>query len=372
MKHLAVRRLGHGQGRNGRARGVLARITLRRQHHAQRRARIPVGLDLIQPAIERRLDQVHQVRAQTHHDRLRFRITQAAIELQHPRRAVDVDHEPGVQKTGVGRAVGGQGRNGGLDHLRHDAGVDVRRDHRRRRIRAHAAGVGAQIAVVACLVVLRGGQRQDVTAVDHDDETGLLADQEVLHHHARPGTAKRTLAQHGAHGGFGFVAPVGDHHALAGRQTVGLDHHRQRTCANVRQRGGQILEGLVGGGRNGVPAQELLGVGLGTLQLRGGLARPEAAPAGGGEGVHHTGHQRAFRADHGQIDRLALRKRQQARHVLAGDGDVAHLRLGGRPRIAGRDVNALDAWRLRQFPSQGVLAAAGTNHQNFHGSSSSR
>ena len=54
------------------------------------------------------------------------------------------------------------------------------RDHRRGRVRAHAAGVGAVVAVVAPLVILRRRQRQDVLAVRHHDEAGFLARQEFL------------------------------------------------------------------------------------------------------------------------------------------------------------------------------------------------
>src|SRR2546430_17480442 len=67
------------------------------------------------------------------------------------------------------------------------SGVQRRGDYRRRRIGAHAAGVGSAITVVAALVILRAGERQAVRAVRHDDEARLLAGQELLDHHLAAG-----------------------------------------------------------------------------------------------------------------------------------------------------------------------------------------
>ena len=53
--------------------------------------------------------------------------------------------------------------------------VHLGRHHRRRRVGAHAAGVGAAVAVEDALVVLARGERQHVLAVHHHDEARLLA-----------------------------------------------------------------------------------------------------------------------------------------------------------------------------------------------------
>src|SRR3546814_19892171 len=71
------------------------------------------------------------------------------------------------------------------DDLAQDPLLDLRRDHRRRRVRAHATGVGAGVAVADALVVLRGRHRQREAAVDHRDEAGFLAVEELFDHHAR-------------------------------------------------------------------------------------------------------------------------------------------------------------------------------------------
>ena len=117
-------------------------------------------LDRVQAAVERRLAQHRQIALQTHHDGLRLRIAEPAVELDDVRRPVRRNHDAGVQKSRVRHSVGGQSANRGLDHLTHDAGMDFRRGHGSRRVGAHAAGVGSAVAVVEALVVLRGRQRQ--------------------------------------------------------------------------------------------------------------------------------------------------------------------------------------------------------------------
>ncbi len=77
----------------------------------------------------------------------------------------------------------------GRDHLAHDARMHRRRDDRRRRIGAHAARVGAAVAIAEPLVILARRERQRVRAVGHHDEARLLAVEEVLDDDARAGRA---------------------------------------------------------------------------------------------------------------------------------------------------------------------------------------
>ena len=128
-----------------------------------------------------------------------------------------------------------------------------------------------------------------------------------------------------------------DDHALAGGQAVGLDDDRRALPAHPVGVEGLARERRIGRGGNAVALQEFLGEGLGAFELRGGLARPEAAQAGGGEGVDDADHQRAFGADDGEADLLGLGERHEAGDVLGGDVDVAHARLGGGAGVAGRD-----------------------------------
>src|SRR5690606_13183160 len=111
----------------------------------------------------------------------------------------------GIEEAGVDVAFLGHAAHGRPDHLVHHALVHVRGHHRGRGVGAHAAGVRAGVGVADALVVLAGGHGQHVVAVDHDDEAGFLAVEELLDHHARTGVAEGVAGEHVTHRGFGFL-----------------------------------------------------------------------------------------------------------------------------------------------------------------------
>src|SRR5690606_17204283 len=112
---------------------------------------------------------------------------EAAVEFQYLGRAVSGNHHPGVEEAGVDIAFVRHAAHGGIDHLVHDARFDLGGDHRGRGVGTHAAGIGALVAIVAGLVILGRGHRQDILAIHHADEAGFFAHQELLHHHPAAG-----------------------------------------------------------------------------------------------------------------------------------------------------------------------------------------
>ena len=121
---------------------------------------------------------------QAQHHRLGFRIAEAAVELDDFGVTGFVDHQAGIEETGVHVAFIRHAAHGWPDHQVHDALVDVGGDNGRRGVGTHAAGVRATVAVADALVVLAGGHRQYVLAVDHHDKTGFLAVEELLDDYA--------------------------------------------------------------------------------------------------------------------------------------------------------------------------------------------
>src|SRR5688572_5361176 len=97
VEHLAGQLRSHIQALDDVAFADLVRITLGREHHAERRAGVPFGLDLVQPAIERGLAELHEIALHAHHDGLGFGVAEAAVVFEHVGRAVRVDHDAGVQ-----------------------------------------------------------------------------------------------------------------------------------------------------------------------------------------------------------------------------------------------------------------------------------
>ena len=214
-------------------------------------------------------------------------------------------------------------------------------------------------------MVLRGGKRQDVTAVGHDDEARFLAGEEFLDHHLVSGGAELP-AEHRLCGADRLRDRVGDDHPLAARQTARLHHQRGALRAHPVLIESVAAEG--GGARRGntVAAQELLGEGLRALEPRCIAARSEAAESRRGEGVDDAGDERRFRSDDRQIDALGTRELYQRGSVLGGDADIAHPRLGGRAAVAGRHQHLADACRGGAFPGERVLATASTDDQYLH------
>jgi len=211
---------------------ILIRIALSCHHHPERDAGIPANLGTLQSVVERRFAKIDQVAVQPHQNRLGLGIAEAAVEFEHVGSTVCRDHEPGVQKSGVGSTVCREASERRPDHLGHDALMQCRCDQRGGRIGAHAARIGAKVAVEPSLVILGRGKRNDLEAACHDDEADLFTLDEFLDDDASAGRAEAPV-EHRPGGCDGCVMSLANHHSLAGCETVGLDHQRHRLCPNV-------------------------------------------------------------------------------------------------------------------------------------------
>mmetsp|Transcript_5856 Transcript_5856/g.23004 ORF Transcript_5856/g.23004 Transcript_5856/m.23004 type:complete len:376 (+) Transcript_5856:1309-2436(+) len=346
------------------------RVTLGREHDAQRDAAVPLRLDLVQRAVGRVHQQLEEVALEPHHDGLGLGVAHAGVELDGARLAVLIDHQPGVQEAGEGMPVAGHAGDGRLDDLVHDLGMHIGRDDGRRRIGAHAAGVGAFVAVQQALVVLAGGQRDDVLTVAHDDEAGLLAGEEVLDDDARAagvvGHAELVVFEDPRDRLVGLIQGHRDDDALASRQAVGLDDDGRTAAVDVGMGRCRVGEGLVGRGRDAVALHEVLGEGLGAFELGGGLGRAEDAQAACAELVDHARRQRRFRADHGQRDLVLGGKIGQRLDVRRRDGHVAQPLIPRGAAVAWRDEDLADPLALCQLPGQGMFTAAVADDEDSH------
>ena len=128
----------------------------------------------------------------------------------------------------------------------------LRVDPGHRRVAAHAACVRALVAVEDALVVLRGRERHGALAVAEREQRELLALEELLEHHL--GVAEALLGEEHVERRARLALVLGDDHALARGQHVGLQHGRVG-------RAGEVLGGLVAvaeqhvrGGRHARPS----------------------------------------------------------------------------------------------------------------------
>ena len=274
------------------------------------------------------------------------------------------DHEAGVEEAGVADAVGGHALNGRADDFAHDLGVNVRRDDGSRGVGAHAARVGTLVGVKKTLVVLGGGHRKNVFAVDHHDEGGFLAVEEVLDHDAGAGVAEGVAFEHHVDRVMGFLFGHGDDYALAGGKAISLDDDRSALAADVGVGGFGIREGFVVGRRNIVTLHEGLGEVLGAFELRGGLRRAEDAQAGGAELVDDAGGERGFGTHDREGDVVALDEFDQL--VDVGDRKVFKTGRQGRAGIAGSHENFGHAIALSEAPGESVFTTAVANNEKVH------
>src|SRR5262245_42773736 len=114
----------------------------------------------------------------------------------------------------------------------------------------------------------------------------------------------------------------------------------------------------------GVPHQ-FLGEGLARFNLGGGLCGPENLQSRLLKGIDDTLGERIFGANHRQTDRLPLCKPNQTIKIIGFEREICSLKGGaGIPR---RTEDLIHAWRLSEFPNQGMFAAAFADDEYFHG-----
>ena len=122
-----------------------------------------------------------------------------------------------------------------------------------------------------------------------------------------------------------------------------------------------------GGGHPGC-GHDLFGEGLAALDPGGGGAGAKGGYASGHKGVDDPLGERVIRADHHEVDPLALGKIHQRLEVVQREGDVlAEAACAG---VAGHAEQPGKAGRTSDLPGQGVLAAARSDQQHMHKESS--
>ena len=153
----------------------------------------------------------------------------------------------------------------------------------------------------------------------------------------------------------------GDDDALAGGKAVGLDDDWGALLLDVVAGCFGIGEDFVLSCRDAVLLHEILGEGLGALDLGCEFARAKGLDAGLVHGIDDAIRQGDFRADDDEVDGLLLGELDEGFVVADVDvsdalGDISHA------RIARHSVELRCLRRLREFPGQRVLAATGTDH----------
>ena len=169
------------------------------------------------------------------------------------------------------------------------------------------------------------------------------------------GVAEAGAGELGPHVVLGVDEVVGDQHALAGGEAVGLDHPRRRQRPQEVEGGLDVGEGAVGGGGHAGGGHHLLHPRLRALEAGAVGARAEDQPrrrrAGGRRGPSTSG------ASGPTTTRSARRARS-----IGGTG-VQAMPAAAMPGLPGRDDHLGGAG---QHVGQGVLPPPGPDDDDLH------
>ena len=209
-------------------------------------------------------------------------------------------------------------------------------------------------------MVLRGAERQGCRAVAEREDARLLAEQASLDHDLGAGFAREQSVDHRQR----LLDAARDDHPLAGREPVGLHDDRRALPPDMGTGRFGLAEAREGGRRDAEFVGEILREALRAFELGRGCRRPEGPDPSRRQIVDEAGHQRRFRPDHHEVDRLAAAERDDRRVV----GDVERdIRPAGRGAgIAGRN-HETPAERARgDRPSESMFAPAGADEKDVH------
>ena len=182
----------------------------------------------------------------------------------------------------------------------------------------------------------------------------VVADQRQDHHH-------HVFAHADAVG----VGDLGDGHALACGESVGLDDDGELLIREIGLRRRGIVEARIGGGRNAGTRAEILGEALGAFEPRGSLRRSEHLYAFSFEIVGEPGDERRLGADHHEANLLLLAEAGDRRMVAQFEGD--DLGDPGDAGITRRAIEPAEKRTLLELPGERVLPppAAYQQHVQF-------
>ena len=165
-----------------------ARVAARREDHRHRIfARQHRRSDFGEAAGRHRVQQFGEIALDQRHDRLALGIAEADIIFDELG-SVGRKHQPGIKHAAKRRSCGGERPRRGEHDFVHRTFLQLRREHRCRRVGAHPTGIGTGIAFTDALMVLSRGQRHCGVAVHEREQARFLTLQKFFDHqrHHRP------------------------------------------------------------------------------------------------------------------------------------------------------------------------------------------
>ena len=166
------------------------------------------------------------------------------------------------------------------------------------------------------------------------------------------------------HGGTRLLESLRDNNTLSGCKAVGLHHDGQASVLEPEVcllRRGAFPKG---GGRNPIGLEESLRVSLAGLQSGIRSVGADNLQTSLTKHIDDAKAERNFRTDERQIDLLLLRKIQKFPIVFRRNRNQPS--LTGNATISGSGIDLPNLWISRKSIDDRVLAAAGSDDENFH------
>jgi hypothetical protein len=204
---------------------------------------------------------------------LGFGIAETHIVFDEPW-PIRANHQTGEKDAFVGRAHRRHSFERGRDDRPHDAFAHPRIHDGRRRIGAHAPGIGAAIAFARALVVVGGSKLHCPRTIAKREKRNLLAVEKILDEDILPRLAK-FARKHQVDRGFRLRDARRHGDALARREAIGLDDNRRAFAAHISLAEHGISKARVGGGWDFEAGAKILGKNFGAFEAGGGFAWTE-------------------------------------------------------------------------------------------------
>ena len=259
MEHLNVGQFRSVfQAANNESLFVVAGIALRRHNDGAGGAFVPFKLDFVQTLFGNGVYDEGDVRLQTHHQRLTFRVAESDVVFQNLGLTV-FNHQAGVENAleidvVFVQRVQRRNENFGDDRLH-----DFRRYQRSRGVSSHSAGVRTFVVVVGAFVVLSWGQNSQRFAVCNCQNACLFAFEQVFNKEGVARIAELFVSRDFFNRFQRFLTVFADDYAFPRRQPVRLNDARR-----VRFSAEQIVDSALSVGkrlevcgRDGAVAQNL-------------------------------------------------------------------------------------------------------------------
>jgi exodeoxyribonuclease VII large subunit len=310
--------------------------------------------------------QGRQIAGIAHHQHLTFGIAKAAVILDQFW-TFSGQHQSGEQDAAIGHVLHRHHFDGRLDNLSHHPRFKFGGQHGGGRISAHAAGIGAGIALSNALMILGRTKGDNGTAIGKGKEAGFLAFHKFLDDNAGACIAKAP-AEHVLQRSKSFVMAFGNDHTFARGQAVRL---YDIGWFEVGQAGngfclvGIMLIGCCGDiGR----AANFLGEAFGAFQLCCLCRWSEYGNVGHGQAIGQTINQGCFGANDDKADVMVGTKADDSGMIFDIQPDQnSHF---CNPGVAGCCIECIATGGLRKPPGQRMLPSTRSDQQDIQMSDS--